>query len=94
MRRGLRRPAMGRSDGRQRACQSAAGRLGDPGKYPLRLVAPCGGGALAFPVGLFLARLISLGRHWQVALAAAFVCLLATTIGLTGGLFALQYRSY
>jgi hypothetical protein len=52
------------------------------------------GGALAFPVGLFLARLVSLGRHWQVALAAAFVCLLATTIGLTGGLFALQYRSY
>ncbi|TIU13037.1 MAG: hypothetical protein E5W40_08905, partial [Mesorhizobium sp.] len=32
--------------------------------------------------------------HWQVALAAAFVCLLATTISFTGGLFALHYRSY
>ncbi|MCV3209767.1 hypothetical protein OHD62_18155 [Mesorhizobium sp. YC-39] len=52
------------------------------------------GGALAFPVGLFLARLISLGRHWEVAFAAAFICLLAATIALTGGLFALQYRSY
>jgi len=53
-----------------------------------------GGGALAFPVGLFAARLVSLGRHWEVALAAAFVCLLVATIGFTGGLFALQYRSY
>jgi hypothetical protein len=52
------------------------------------------GGALAFPVGLFLARLVSAGRHWEVALAAAFVCLLAATISFTGGLFALQYRSY
>jgi hypothetical protein len=52
------------------------------------------GGALAFPVGLFLARLVSLGRHREVAFAAAFVCLLAATIGFTGGLFALQYRSY
>ncbi|WP_167480739.1 hypothetical protein [Mesorhizobium waimense] len=52
------------------------------------------GGALAFPVGLFLARLVSQGRHWEVALAAAFVCLLAATLAFTGGLFALQYRSY
>ena len=52
------------------------------------------GGALAFPVGLFAARLVSLERHWEVALAAAFVCLLAATITFTGGLFALQYRSY
>jgi hypothetical protein len=52
------------------------------------------GGALAFPVGLFAARLVSLGRHWEVALAATFVCLLVATIGFTGGLFALQYRSY
>lgn len=52
------------------------------------------GGALAFPVGLFLARLVSLGRHWEVALAAAFICLLVATISFTGGLFALQYRSY
>ena len=52
------------------------------------------GGALAFPVGLFAARLVSLDRHWEVAFAAAFVCLLAATIAFTGGLFALQYRSY
>ncbi|WP_430709395.1 hypothetical protein [Mesorhizobium captivum] len=52
------------------------------------------GGALAFPVGLTLARLVSRGRHWQTALAAAFVCLLAITLAFTGGLFALQYRSY
>lgn len=52
------------------------------------------GGALAFPFGLFAARLVSLGRRWEVAFAAAFVCLLGATIGLTGGLYALQYRSY
>ncbi|MER9465950.1 hypothetical protein NKJ73_20215 [Mesorhizobium sp. M0074] len=52
------------------------------------------GGALAFPVGLFMARLVLLGRHWEIAVAAAFVCLLAATITFTGGLFGLQYRSY
>lgn len=52
------------------------------------------GGALAFPVGLTLARLVSRGRHWETALAAAFVCQLAATLAFTGGLFALQYRSY
>ena len=52
------------------------------------------GGALAFPVGLFLARLFSRDRHWEVALAAAFVSLLAATLAFTGALFALQYRSY
>ena len=53
-----------------------------------------GGGALAFPVGLFSARLVSLGRGWEVAFASALVCLAAATIGLTAGLYALQYRSY
>ncbi len=52
------------------------------------------GAAIAFPIGLFAARLISLDRQWEVALAAAFVCLLAATLAFTGGLFALQYRSY
>ena len=52
------------------------------------------GAAIAFPFGLFLARLVSLGRHWEVALAAGLVCLAASTIGITAGLFALQYRSY
>ena len=53
-----------------------------------------GGGALAFPIGLFAARLVSLGRGREVAFAAAMVCLAAATIGLTTGLYALQYRSY
>ena len=52
------------------------------------------GAAIAFPIGLFLARLISLDRPSEVAFAAAFVCLLAATLAFTGGLFALQYRSY
>ena len=52
------------------------------------------GAALAFPVGLFAARLVSLGRPREVAFAAAFVCLLAATLAFTGGLFALEYRSY
>ncbi|QND59989.1 hypothetical protein [Mesorhizobium huakuii] len=53
-----------------------------------------GGGALAFPLGLFAARLVSLGRGREVAFAAAMVCLAAATIRLTAGLYALQYRSY
>ncbi|GLQ80382.1 hypothetical protein GCM10007881_39010 [Mesorhizobium huakuii] len=53
-----------------------------------------GGGALAFPISLFAARLVSLGRGREVAFAAAMVCLAAATIGLTTGLYALQYRSY
>ncbi|WP_217574947.1 hypothetical protein [Mesorhizobium sp. GbtcB19] len=52
------------------------------------------GGMLAFPVGLTLARLISRGRNWETAFAAAFVSLLAATLAFTAGLFALQYRSY
>ncbi|OHV60685.1 hypothetical protein LCM4577_12455 [Mesorhizobium sp. LCM 4577] len=52
------------------------------------------GGLLAFPVGLTLARLVSRGRNWETAFAAAFVSLLAATLAFTGGLFALQYRSY
>ncbi|MER8373752.1 hypothetical protein [Mesorhizobium sp. M1409] len=52
------------------------------------------GAGLAFPIGLFAAKLVSQGRRWEVAFAAAFVCLTAATVGLTAGLFALQYRSY
>lgn len=52
------------------------------------------GGALAFPFGLYAARLIALGRSGEVAFAALFVCLLAATLCVTGGLYALQYRSY
>lgn len=49
------------------------------------------GGALAFPVALYLARLLSLGRAREVAFASLFVCLLATTIAFTSSLHALFY---
>ncbi|WP_171026194.1 hypothetical protein [Mesorhizobium comanense] len=52
------------------------------------------GGGLAFPVGLFAARIVSLGRSREVAFAAAFVGIAAATIGLTALLYALHYRSY
>ena len=52
------------------------------------------GGALAFPVGLFAARLLSRGRSGEVAFAAAFVSLLGATVAVTGALYALQYRAY
>lgn len=49
------------------------------------------GGALAFPVALYLARLLSLGRGQEVAFASLFVCLLTATIAFTSGLHALFY---
>ncbi len=49
------------------------------------------GGALAFPVALYLARFLSLGRGQEVAFASLFVCLLTATISLTSGLHALFY---
>jgi hypothetical protein len=52
------------------------------------------GAAVAFIPGLFAARLLSLGRGPEAAFAAAFVCLLTATIGITGYLFGLQYRLY
>lgn len=52
------------------------------------------GGALAFPVALFAARLLVPQRRAEAAFAAAFVSLVAATLGLTGGLYALQYRLY
>lgn len=52
------------------------------------------GGALAFPFGLYAARLIAMGRSDEVALAAFFVSLLVATLGVTAGVYALQYRSY
>ena len=65
-----------------------------PEKIRLVVLLYAMGAALAFPVGLFAARLISLDRQAEVAFAAAFICLLAATLAFTGGLFALQYRSY
>jgi hypothetical protein len=52
------------------------------------------GGAMALAPGLLAARLLSLGRGGEVAFAAAFTCLLTSTIGFTGCLFGLQYRLY
>lgn len=52
------------------------------------------GGALAFPLGWTLARLLSRGRGAEAAFAAAFVSLSITTIGMTALLYAIQYRSY
>lgn len=52
------------------------------------------GGAIAFPIALFAARLLSLGRRDEVAFAAAFVCLSLATVAATSALFALQYRVY
>lgn len=49
------------------------------------------GGALAFPVSLYLARIMSLGRGREVAFASLFVCLLTTTIAFTSGVHALFY---
>jgi hypothetical protein len=46
------------------------------------------GGAFAFPTALYLARFLCLGRGREVAFAAMFVCLLATTIAFTSSLHA------
>ena len=52
------------------------------------------GGALAFPVGLYFARLVSAGKSGETAFAAAFVSLLVFTVAFTSGVFSLQYRFY
>ncbi len=52
------------------------------------------GGAVAFPFGLFLARLLSIAERRERAFAAMLLSLAFTTLAVTSGLFALQYRSY
>jgi hypothetical protein len=52
------------------------------------------GGALAFPIGLFLASLVAQGRRFETAFAAAFLSLAIATIGVTAALYALHYRIY
>jgi hypothetical protein len=52
------------------------------------------GGALAFPLGLFLARLFSQGRRAEASFAAAFISFAVATIAMTAALYALQYRLY
>ena len=65
-----------------------------PGSIVTVVLLFAAGGALAFPLGLYAARFVSLGRSGEVAFAAFLVCLIAATIVVTGGLYALQYRSY
>ena len=52
------------------------------------------GGVAAFPPGLALARFLSHRRQAETAFAAAFLSLAVATIGVTSGLFALEYRLY
>lgn len=65
-----------------------------PGSIATVVLLFAAGGAIAFPLGLFMARLLALGRSGEVAFAAFLVCLISATIAVTGGLYALQYRSY
>lgn len=51
-------------------------------------------GLIAFPTGLFFARLLSRSRSAEVRFAAAFVSFTVITIGLTALCYALQYRGY
>ena len=52
------------------------------------------GAALAFPIGLTLARLLSLGKSAETAFASVFLSLSLSTIGVTAALYALYYRRY
>ena len=52
------------------------------------------GGALSFPLALFIARFLSLGRSSEAALAAAFFSFVAVTVSITGLIFAFDYRTY
>jgi hypothetical protein len=53
-----------------------------------------GGAALAFPVGVTLARFASLGRSAESRFASYFLCLSLATIGFTAAIFAWDYRQY
>lgn len=52
------------------------------------------GALVAFPVALFLARLVSAGRSRQIAFCAFFLALACSTIGMTAAIYALWYRVY
>ena len=52
------------------------------------------GAAIAFPLGLMLARFVSLGRSAEAAFAAAFLGFSLSTVGVTAMLFAFDYRQY
>ena len=53
------------------------------------------GGFVAFPFGLYFARLLAGWRQTgATAFAAAFLCLTLATIAATAALYGLQYREY
>lgn len=52
------------------------------------------GGAVAFPLGIMGATLISRGRRAEARFAAAFLALVLATIGATAAIYALEYRIY
>lgn len=52
------------------------------------------GGAVAFPLGVTAATLVSRGRRAETRFAAAFLALVVATIGATTAIYALEYRVY
>ncbi len=52
------------------------------------------GGIIGFPFGLIAARFLSYRRGGEAAFAAALLCFAAFTALATGGLYALDYRTY
>jgi hypothetical protein len=52
------------------------------------------GAVIAFPIGLTLARFVSLGKSTEATFAAYFLGLSLSTIGVTSLLFAVDYREY
>lgn len=74
------------------AASASAAVWADGWETPSKLVAVATlysiGGAIAFPLGLILARLAALGRSAETAFAAAFVGFAGSTLGVTAILFA------
>jgi hypothetical protein len=52
------------------------------------------GGALGFPLGLFLARFLAPTGRREARIALSFLCLSIATIGATSATYILVYRSY
>lgn len=52
------------------------------------------GGLLAFPLGLFIAKFIAIGRSGETAFAAAFLGFAFATVAMTTMVYAIQYRTY
>ncbi len=66
-----------------------------PGKIRWVVVLFALGGFVAFPFGLYLARLLAqLRGSGEAAFAAAFVSFALATIAATAALYGLQYREY